>query len=172
MSGVDLLLSAIKVICFLAILPGNTHRLLALESDSDQDVLYSSDGGSVSRIDGDMRITTLDENVKIIQGSLEISGDSAIIRRNLEFGDIERFEIYGSPARYQQQADSSGELVEGESETINYFEEGEPIVEFLGNATLTRQNDILRCASIKYYTETGTIETTGPCEGITSSPND
>ena len=59
-------------------------------------------------------------------------------------------------------------IVEGESDSIRYYNEGEPVVEFIGSATLRLPNDSMSCVSIKYFTESEYTETTGPCEGVSS----
>lgn len=141
-----------------------------LESDKDQDIEYSSLGTSTSRVDGNVRITTLEDNVRVSQGTLEIRGDNAVFERDLQSSSIQRITVTGSPANYRQQLDESGALIEGESESIYYYVEGEPVVEFVGEATLRGLNDVLSCVSIKYFTESEFTETTGPCEGVSSRP--
>ena len=149
--------------------------VLSLESDKNQDIIYSSLGGSTSRIENGIRIVTFEQDVKVAQGTLEISGDSARLESEVETGAVRRLSVTGSPARYRQQLDTEGNLVEGESESIFYSVEGEPVVEFIGSAVLKGANDILRCAAIKYYTDSQYTETTGPCQGVsgqvTTSPS-
>ena len=140
--------------------------VFSLESDKDQDIIYSSLGRSTSRIEGDARIVTLEQDVKVTQGTLEISGDNARFESEAETSAIRQVTVNGSPARYRQQLDVGGDYVEGESEAIFYYIEGEPIVEFVGAAVLRGSNDILRCAAIKYYTDSRFTVTTGPCEGV------
>ena len=140
--------------------------VFSLESDKNQDIIYSALGRSTSRIEGDVRIVTLEEDVKVTQGSLEISGDFAKFESETETSAIRQVTVDGSPARYRQQLDVDGDHVEGESESIIYYIEGEPVVEFIGSAILRGANDVLRCAAIKYYTDSRFTETTGPCEGV------
>jgi len=142
--------------------------VFSLESDKDQDLVYSSLGRSTSRIEGDVRIVTLEENVKVTQGTLEISGDNARFESEADTSAIRQITVTGSPALYRQQLDVEGDFVEGESESIFYYIEGEPVVEFIGSAVLSGSNDILRCAAIKYYTDSRFTETTGPCEGVSA----
>lgn len=141
-----------------------------LESDKDQDIEYSSLGPSTSRVDGNVRITTLEDNVQVIQGTMEISGDKAVFERDLDSSTIRRVTVTGTPAHYLQQIDATGATIEGDSDAIHYYVEGEPVVEFVGAATLRGLNDILSCASIKYFTDSQFTETTGPCEGVSSNP--
>jgi lipopolysaccharide transport protein LptA len=140
--------------------------VFSLESDKEQDIVYSALGRSTSRIEGDVRIVTLEDNVKVTQGTLEISGDNARFESEADTSAIRQVTVTGSPAQYRQQLDVDGDYVEGESDSIFYYIEGEPVVEFIGSAILRGSNDVLRCASIKYYTDSRFTETTGPCEGV------
>ena len=148
--------------------------VFSLESDKDQEIVYSALGPGTSRIEGDVRIITLEENVKVTQGTLEISGDNARFESEADTRAIKQITVNGSPALYRQQLDVDGDYIEGESDSIYYYVEGEPIVEFVGSAILRGSNDILRCAAIKYYTDSRFTQTTGPCEGVSGRaiPND
>ncbi len=151
---------------------------LSLESDKEQDIVYSSLGRSTSRMEGNIRIITLEQDVKVTQGTMQISGDSATFESEAGSSAIRRVTMQGSPARYRQQLDGNGDFVEGESESIFYSVEGEPVVELVGSAILRSAGDVLSCAAIKYYTDSRFTETTGPCEGVsgraslTGSPSD
>ena len=140
----------------------------SLESDKNQDILYSSLGRSTSRMEGDVRIITLEQDVKVTQGTMEIGGDSAVFESEAGSSAINRVTMNGAPASYRQQLDTDGGFVEGESDSIYYYVEGEPIIELVGSAILRSANDILSCAAIKYYTDSRFTETTGPCEGISA----
>ncbi len=165
-SGVDMQLHKINYLLLSSVCLITGVGVFGLESDKDQDILYSALGRSTSRIEGDIRIVTLQQDVKVTQGTLEISGDNAIFESEAESSAIRQVEVTGAPARYRQQLDVGGDYVEGESESILYYVEGEPVVEFIGSAILRGSNDILRCAAIKYYTDSRFTETTGPCEGV------
>ena len=157
-----------KLFCFILILVFSGTGIRGLESDKDQDIVYSSVGRSTSRIEGGVRIVTLEEDVRVTQGTLSISGDRAVFRSEPDSSAISRVTVDGSPARYSQLLDEDGDFVEGESDAIYYYVEGEPIVEFVGSATLRSANNVLSCASIKYFTDSRFTETTGPCEGIST----
>ncbi|MEX2131249.1 MAG: lipopolysaccharide transport periplasmic protein LptA [Pseudohongiellaceae bacterium] len=145
-----------------------SQPLYGLESDKVQDVIYNSSGNSTSRVEGNLRIITIEGDVSVTQGSLQITGDKAVFERSLDSNSINRITITGSPATYQQQLESDGALVQGKSETILYYEEGEPVVELVGAANLQQHNDVLNCASVKYFTDSGTTHYTGPCSGVLS----
>ncbi|MBL4820652.1 MAG: hypothetical protein JKY98_06645 [Gammaproteobacteria bacterium] len=141
----------------------------SLDSDMDQDIIYSSLGRSTSRVEGNVRIITLENNVKVTQGTLQIAGENATFERDMDSSSIRRITVTGTPARYHQQLDESGAIIEGNGDAIYYYVEGnEPVVEFIGSATLRGLNDVLSCISIKYFTSSQFTETTGPCEGVSS----
>jgi len=145
-----------------------TQPLYGLESDKEQNVIYNASGNSTSRVEGNTRVITIEGNVTVTQGSLQITGDRAVFERSLDSNLINRITITGTPATYQQQLESDGALVEGKSETILYYSEGEPVIELVGAANLQQRNDVLNCASVKYYTDSGTTHYTGPCSGVLS----
>lgn len=142
--------------------------LYGLESDKEQNVIYSSSGNSTSLVEGNTRIITIEGDVMVTQGTLQITGDKAIFERSLDSNTINRITITGTPATYQQQLEADGALVQGRSDTILYYEEGEPVIELVGAANLQQHNDVLNCASVKYYTDSGTTLYTGPCSGVLS----
>lgn len=144
--------------------------LFALDSDREQDVLYSSDGISTSRTEGNLRIIRIEDNVKVTQGTLQITGDLAIFERETDSASMRKVSVTGKPARYQQQLDESGTMIHGDGADILYYFEDEPIVEFVGAANLRQQNDTLSCVSIKYFADSGYTEYTGPCSGVLSRP--
>ena len=50
------------------------NNIIALESDTNQRVIWTSDGGSTMNIVGDSRILEMNTNVIVTQGTLEIRG--------------------------------------------------------------------------------------------------
>lgn len=141
----------------------------ALESDKNQDVAWSLDGDLKMENEGNRRIVTMNNNVKMTQGSLQITGDMAIFEYDLTTNALLKVTVNGSPARYQQQLDEEGDLVQGDSETIHYSTNLETIIEFIGDANLRQPGTTTSCVAIKYFADTELFETTGPCSGILSS---
>lgn len=141
----------------------------ALESDKDQDVAYTADGNLRMRNEDNRRIVTMNNNVKVTQGSLQITGDMAIFEYDLTTKALLKVTVSGSPARYRQQLDAEGDLVQGDSETIHYSTGSETIIEFIGEASLRQPGTITSCVAIKYFADTELFETTGPCSGVLSS---
>ncbi|HIA59964.1 MAG TPA: lipopolysaccharide transport periplasmic protein LptA [Gammaproteobacteria bacterium] len=141
----------------------------ALESDKDQDVAYTADGDLKMMTEDNRRVVTMNNNVKVTQGSLQITGDMAIFEYDLTSKALLKVTVNGSPARYQQQLDEEGDLVQGDSETIHYSTNLETIIEFIGDANLRQPGTTTSCVAIKYFADTELFETTGPCSGILSS---
>lgn len=159
-------------ICLSLALPLTTA---ALESDKNQQVLWSSDGDSTMSIEGEIRILEMSNNVKVTQGSLEIFGNQAIFEYLVATNELSRVTVHGTPVRYQQQLDESGALVVGTSDTLVFYTDDadETILELVGNANIESPDSTMSCAAIVYVSDRDLIrEATGPCQGMLSSqPN-
>ncbi|MFM1895369.1 MAG: LptA, protein essential for transport across the periplasm [Pseudomonadota bacterium] len=162
----------IRRVLTLAVSLTLTSLAVALEADKDQNVIYSSSGNSTSRVENNTRIITIEGDVRVTQGTLQITGDRAVFERVLDSDSITRITISGSPATYQQQLETDGAVVMGDSSTILYYSEGEPVIELVGSANLKQGNDILSCVSIKYFTDSGITHYTGPCSGVLTRQTD
>ena len=143
-------------------------ELIALESDSKQQVTWSADGNSNMRIMENSRILEMNTNVIVNQGSLEIKGDRAIFEYEASTNELRQVQVYGNPVLYQQQLDGDNNLVSGVSDSlifyINDFEE--TILELIGYAKIESPSSIISCSSIVYVVERDLIrEAAGPCEG-------
>lgn len=160
------------VVCLALILP---ISIVALESDKNQQVLWSSDGDSTMSIEGEIRILEMSENVQVTQGSLEIFGNQAIFEYLVATNELSRVTVHGTPVRYQQQLDESGALVVGTSDTLVFYTDDfdETILELVGNANIESPDSAMSCAAIVYISDRDLIrEATGPCQGMLSSqPN-
>ena len=147
----------------------------ALESDGDQQVIWSSEGDSTMSIQGNMRILEMSANVRVTQGTLEILGDEAIFEYEANSNELKKVTVSGSPVRYQQQLDEDGALVKGTSDTLIFYtdELDETILELLGNANIESPDSTMRCEAIVYISDRDLIrEATGPCQGtLSSQPN-
>ena len=143
-------------------------KLIALESNSNQQVTWSADGNSNMRIVENSRILEMTINVIVNQGSLEIKGDRAIFEYEASTNELKQVQVYGTPVLYQQNLDGDGGLVSGVSDSlifsINDFEE--TILELIGNAKIESPSSTISCSSIIYVVERDLIrEAAGPCEG-------
>lgn len=142
---------------------------------SDEDILYSSDGGGNIVIRDGLRVTTLQGNVRIRQGATRLLGDTATLEQSPETGDIVRVTVTGSPARFARDEEGTTSIT-GHSDTIAYYtEEGEsgPVaaIRLQGEAIFNSGRTVLQCAEIRYLPDTGETTSTGPCSG-TVAPGD
>ena len=105
----------------------SNYKLNALESDKDQQVIWSADGNSAMRITEDRRILEMSNNVIVNQGTLEIRGDRAIFEYEASTNVLKQVQVFGQPVRYQQQLDGDESSVSGVSDSlilsINDFDE-------------------------------------------------
>ena len=76
----------------------NNFKLKALESDKDQQVIWSADGNSAMRITEDRRILEMSNNVIVNQGTLEIRGDRAIFEYEASTNELKHCLLYTSDA--------------------------------------------------------------------------
>lgn len=159
--------------CLLAFFSGGLN---ALESDKQQGIQFSSDGGSTMSTSGELRTLQMKENVKITQGTLQITGDEAIFEYRADSNELIRVTVTGSPVRYQQQLDASGGLVTGTSDSLLLYTEpetGQTLLELIGTANINTPDSSMKCAAIVYLADQNIIrDAPGPCEGvINSQPN-
>jgi len=143
----------------------------AFAADAAGRVLWSSDGGSTMRIEGDTRTLEMQDNVKVTQGALVIKGDEAIFEYNAQTNDLRRVSVFGTPVHYEQQLET-GELVTGSSESMFLYRDadGESVLEFRGSAVINSPESSMSCTAIIYLADQELIrEATGPCQGTLSS---
>ena len=155
-------------ICVAIVSIFGSSQLIALESDSKQQVTWSADGNSNMRILDDSRILEMTTNVIVSQGSLEIKGDRAIFEYEASTNELRQVQVHGTPVLYQQQLEDNENLVSGVSDSlifsINDF--NETILELIGNARIESPSSTISCSSIVYVVERDLIrEAAGPCEG-------
>ena len=141
----------------------------ALETDAQQEILWSADGGSTMHQEGNIQIWELNDNVNVTQGSLKITGDQAIIEIDAENNELLRVTVNGSPVNYQQQLDDSGAMVIGSSLSIEFYrdsiDEG-MIIDLVGEARISSPDTTMNCAAITYLADRDLIrEAQGPCQG-------
>ena len=146
----------------------------ALENDSEQTIEWSAEGGSsMSATDG-VRSLHMTDNVTITQGSLEIHGDEALLEYSTQTNELSRITVQGAPARYRQALDEDGDLVTGSGDTILFYadEDGNTVIELVGNADIRSRDMNTRCETIFYVTELELIRASGNCAGAFTPRND
>ena len=154
----------------VVMLPG---MLMAAQSQSP--VIWSADGELLVTIENNRRILRMQDNVRISQDSINISGSSAIFEYTLDTQELLRVTVLGTPVRYTQASESSAESVTGKSDTLIFYDDElteDTIVEMIGNAFIKSPSSTMNCASIIYVTERDLVrEAVGPCQGALTSQN-
>jgi len=140
---------------------------------------WETGGELTMRIENNMRITELKQDVRLTRGSLLILGDSALLEFNLDRGDFDRVSVFGSsdtPVRYSQALEDGEGEVAGSGESLVLFTDpatGETVIELTGNASIRSPDSAMNCAAITYISERDLIrEAQGPCIGtLTQTSN-
>ncbi|WP_188310312.1 lipopolysaccharide transport periplasmic protein LptA [Arenimonas fontis] len=124
----------------------------AKSSDRDQPMDISAD--RTDALLEDDSVSTLEGNVKIRQGSLEVDADRAEIHRVA--GEIRRIVLTGSPARLRQVSDS-GEPMDAFANRITYTP-NEELMLLSGAVEIRQPRGTLRGETVKYDINTGRLD--------------
>lgn len=134
---------------------------------------WNLDGELSVTIVGDRRIVNMADNVRVTQGNLFITGDTAVFEYTIDTEELIRITMHGTPVEYQQQLDNDEGTVIGNSDTLILYSDelsDDSIIEMIGNAFIQSPTSTMKCATITYVTERDLIrEAEGPCEGALSS---
>jgi lipopolysaccharide export system protein LptA len=103
---------------------------------------------------GDDSDSTLSGNVRITQGTLEVSADRAVIHRKA--GNIDQIVLTGSPATLKQMSDS-GEPMNARANQIVYSLSSDLVV-LTGGVVIEQPRGTLRGETIKYDLKTGRLD--------------
>ena len=128
---------------------------LALPGDSDQPIEVEADRLEVR---DDENRSIYRGNVRLRQGSLEITSDRLVIHFN-DQRDLVLMEMTGSPARFRQLDDERREML-GEARQINYTE-SDSLLELRDAARFSHAGDTIEGERIRIDTESNSIEAGG-----------
>ena len=142
-AGLILLLCCLPLTCWA--LPGDSEKPIEVEADR----LEVRDDENRSIYQG---------NVRLVQGSLEITSDRLVIHFN-DQRELLLMEMTGSPARFRQLDDDRREML-GEARQINYTE-SESMLELLQGARFSHAGDTIEGERIRIDTERNSIEAGG-----------
>jgi lipopolysaccharide export system protein LptA len=139
--------TSLLILCLAAsgpVLAKSTDRNQPMDIDADRtDALL-----------GDNAVSTLEGNVKIRQGSLEVDADRAEVHRRA--GDIDRIVLTGSPARLRQVSDQ-GEPMDAQARQVVYTLSSDVMV-LTGGVVIEQPRGNLRGETIKYNLDTGRLD--------------
>lgn len=125
---------------------------LAKSGDRNQPMDISAD--RTDALLGDDSVSTLEGNVRIRQGTLEVDAARAEVHRAA--GDINRIVLTGSPARLRQVSDA-GEPMDAQANRVVYLLADESMM-LTGNVVITQPRGNLRGETVKYDINTGRID--------------
>jgi len=129
-----------------------TAPVLAKSGDRNQPMDISAD--RTDALLGDDSVSTLEGNVRIRQGSLEVDAARADVHR--VGGDINRIVLTGTPAQLRQVSDA-GEPMEATANRIVYLLADESMM-LTGNVVVSQPRGTLRGETIKYDINTGRLD--------------
>ncbi len=127
-------------------------QLWALASDGDQPIAVEADSLEIRESEN---ISIYQGNVKLVQGSLEISSERLIIHFN-DANDLELMEMTGAPAKFRQLDDDGSEML-GQASQIDYIESDSKL-ELRGSARFSHSGDIIESDLIHINTENNSIQ--------------
>lgn len=126
--------------------------LWALDADRDQPIEVEADSLEVREQEN---ISIYQGNVRLKQGSLEISSDRLVIHFN-DNSDLVLMEMTGNPARLRQ-LDNEQQEMRGQARQINYLE-SESLLELIEEARFTHAGDTIESTLIRINTEDNNIQ--------------
>ena len=126
--------------------------LWALDADREQPIAVEADSLEVREQEN---ISIYQGNVRLKQGSLEISSDRLVIHFN-DNNDLVLMEMTGNPARLRQ-LDNEQQEMRGQAKQINYLE-SESLLELIEEARFTHAGDTIESTLIRINTEDNNIQ--------------
>ncbi|MGB1236804.1 MAG: lipopolysaccharide transport periplasmic protein LptA [Pseudomonadales bacterium] len=129
---------------------------LALPSDRNQPIDVNADSASMDENSG---LTVLTGAVKVVQGTMKITGKKLEIYRD-KAGEISKMITYGAPATFQQQQQKGKPLTHAFGSKMVYLL-AEQTVTITGNAKVEQDNDKFSGEKVVYYMDKAVVKATG-----------
>ncbi len=145
-------MNRVNLLILLAVWP---LAALALPGDRDQPIEVEADQLEVR--DGENR-SIYRGNVRLRQGSLEITSDRLVIHFN-DRRELVLMEMTGAPARFRQLDDERREML-GEARQIDYTE-SDSLLELRDDARFSHAGDTIEGERIRIDIESNSIEAGG-----------
>ena len=127
---------------------------IARGKSSDRNQPMDVQADSTNALMEDNSDSTLNGNVVITQGTLEIKSDRAIIHRRK--GDIDKVTLTGSPV-VMKQVNDNGEPMNAQASTIVYILSSDLIL-LSGNVIINQPRGSMRGENVKYDLKTGRLD--------------
>ncbi|MFT5218652.1 MAG: lipopolysaccharide export system protein LptA [Planctomycetota bacterium] len=124
----------------------------ALSTDTDQAIEVEADSLEIREKDN---ISVYSGNVKLMQGSMEITSDRLVIHFDAN-NELQLMEMSGSPARFRQ-IDNNDQQMLGQAKRINYAATDDTL-ELIEDARFDRGGNTIEGNLIRINTETNSIQ--------------
>ena len=118
-------------------------------------------------IDDAKQISTFNGNVVLTQGTLEIRGDTLVVKQNSE--GLQHGTATGMPASFRQKRDGVDEYIEGYGERIVY-NSAKTTLDLFGNARMKRGQDEVSSEHITYNSTTEIFRANGLTANTPGAP--
>jgi len=126
---------------------------LALKGDTEQQLFINS---TTQSLDMQTNTLTFAGNVVIKQGSINVTADRVVVKRQGEAQGTETIEAYGNPVNFSQMQDN-GKLVKGHSNQLFYDLQSEKLT-LTGKAALQQLNSSVASEKIVYLVKEQKME--------------
>ncbi|WP_189415699.1 lipopolysaccharide transport periplasmic protein LptA [Cellvibrio zantedeschiae] len=152
------------VACLLAM---SSAGVQALPDDKNQSLRISADKQEIDLKQG---VVIYSGDVKLIQGTLEITAQKIHVRKDKD-QEEESFTAEGSPAHYQQQPEAGKPIIHAEAGTIHYNVKTEQLV-LDKNVSIEQNGSVTKAGHVDYdiksqtakFSGTGRVETVIPAK--------
>lgn len=139
----------------------------ALPADKNQTLRISAEK---QEIDLKQDVVVYSGDVKLVQGTLEITADKIRVRRDKN-QEPESFTAEGNPARYQQQPEEGKPIIHAEAGTIDYNAKTEQLT-LDKNVSIEQNGSVTKAGHVDYdiksqtakFSGTGRVETVIPAK--------
>lgn len=126
---------------------------LALKGDTEQQLFINS---TTQSLDMQTNTLTFTGSVVIKQGSINVTADRVVVKRQGENQGTETIEAYGNPVHFSQMQDN-GKLVKGQSSQLHYDLPTEKLT-LIGKASLQQLNSSVTSEKITYLVKEQKME--------------
>ncbi len=163
--------SKVKARCLVqaaaCLLATSSAWVQALPGDKNQSLRISADRQEIDLKQG---VVVYIGDVKLVQGTLEITGDKIRVRKDKDSQE-ESFTAEGNPAHYQQQPEAGEPVIHAEASTIHYNVKTEQLV-LDKNVSIEQNGAVTKAGHVDYdiksqtakFSGTGRVETVIPAK--------
>ena len=139
--------------CLLAL---NSAWVQALPNDKNQSLRISAEKQEIDLKQG---VVIYSGDVKLVQGTLEITADKIRVRKDKD-QEEESFNAEGNPAHYQQQPEAGKPVIHAEAATIHYNVKTEQLV-LDKNVSIEQNGSVTKAGHVDYDIKSQTAKFSG-----------